>query len=914
MNTTSTKAPEQTTKEVTDIKDETNNDDDDDYDLDVNFDDDDYTFNLDMTNPVASSPARNVAASGLTTRAPSSKPITHTEPKPVPVQHVDEEEIPEDVDMDLSFGELDSELAEGLPSAEIKSSIATTMPTLSTTEADATDDGRNQPLSSSSQQARPVLDESIISNDISILRTPQKLGDALTASSPAAAAARASPAASSTSTTRAATVIASATPSSSRLPPITSSVPLGSASLSSTNIITPSKSSPRKSVSDSSSSLNSTSPNGSSSPKSSRRSSKGPESIFVTKTEPLSTSTQPSSPATMNASVESSESAFVTGNQNPSDGQRNKAPAPSETMEKTLFASSIVKQDRVPDAKSDAIVAHAETSDSVEYMDRAQGIRIPGFGGATADEVEEQEPDAVEEQKRATVSSSSSSADISTSTVDAADSSHTRISGSVVSAVEREKDTDPTTSDSSSSSSSSSSQDYMDRAQGIDLRSYITREPLSTPAGSSSPARLPASPAAPFSTPAVSSATSATSTSSTTVSLTKLDTDHSLVVIAPPAVLMLGDSPVPSAATATGADTDDVDTDSLSSNAKAVNALKRSPIFVEAVLIVKDVINNAIHMELAKLSGVQRSSSNASTSSSRQALAEEVPSFPRNPRLWQGAIGEEDMPNNGEGQSAMAGRDASHVVNGEAPSSSTSTSTTASAYWSHQLMGVAANVVSQSGLSLTLDVSVVLATLLDEAGALLSAARLGLVNMVDSLIDLGANVDGEALGPADSDLKATMRRSYRGRERCETRETPLYRAAFNGHAEVVSLLLNHNARYDTSDAFQWTALHNAAFRGHESVVRVLIKHDMAYQQTQPQPHPQAEAQPTGFIQRQNSGRRTALCLAAGQGHLDIVEEIVHACQGISKQELAIVMKTGTNAVYDWLDEYVKRSGRDKTNV
>ena len=55
-------------------------------------------------------------------------------------------------------------------------------------------------------------------------------------------------------------------------------------------------------------------------------------------------------------------------------------------------------------------------------------------------------------------------------------------------------------------------------------------------------------------------------------------------------------------------------------------------------------------------------------------------------------------------------------------------------------------------------------------------------------------------------------------------ETPLHRAALNGHTEVARVLLAREADVNLQDNHGYTPLHCAAERGHTEVARVLLKH------------------------------------------------------------------------------------------
>eukprot|EP01120_Amphizonella_sp_Union-15-10_P001696 TRINITY_DN11845_c0_g1_i1.p1 TRINITY_DN11845_c0_g1~~TRINITY_DN11845_c0_g1_i1.p1 ORF type:complete len:130 (+),score=20.51 TRINITY_DN11845_c0_g1_i1:189-578(+) len=56
---------------------------------------------------------------------------------------------------------------------------------------------------------------------------------------------------------------------------------------------------------------------------------------------------------------------------------------------------------------------------------------------------------------------------------------------------------------------------------------------------------------------------------------------------------------------------------------------------------------------------------------------------------------------------------------------------------------------------------------------------------------------------------------------CSAR-TPLHCATFEGHIEIVELLLIHGASMEITDALEETPLHKAATRGHYKVLEILL--------------------------------------------------------------------------------------------
>ncbi|CAG5134658.1 unnamed protein product [Candidula unifasciata] len=56
-----------------------------------------------------------------------------------------------------------------------------------------------------------------------------------------------------------------------------------------------------------------------------------------------------------------------------------------------------------------------------------------------------------------------------------------------------------------------------------------------------------------------------------------------------------------------------------------------------------------------------------------------------------------------------------------------------------------------------------------------------------------------------------------------SKATPLHRASYMGHSEIVSLLLQHNADPRSADCDGMTPLHKAAENDHAETVKILIK-------------------------------------------------------------------------------------------
>jgi len=82
---------------------------------------------------------------------------------------------------------------------------------------------------------------------------------------------------------------------------------------------------------------------------------------------------------------------------------------------------------------------------------------------------------------------------------------------------------------------------------------------------------------------------------------------------------------------------------------------------------------------------------------------------------------------------------------------------------------------------------------------------------------------------------------------------PLHVAAGFGHAEVVCLLLRHNANVNARCAsyFDWMPLHFAAWKGYANIVQLLLDH-------------------SAEINAQATINNTPLCVASYNGHLDVV--------------------------------------------
>ena len=94
--------------------------------------------------------------------------------------------------------------------------------------------------------------------------------------------------------------------------------------------------------------------------------------------------------------------------------------------------------------------------------------------------------------------------------------------------------------------------------------------------------------------------------------------------------------------------------------------------------------------------------------------------------------------------------------------------------------------------------------------------------------------------------------------------TPLHWAALNGHAAVVTKLLQANAAVDAANAFRWTPLHCAAGYGHAAVAELLL---------------QANASPTAVTK----DGRTPADLAKQGGHDELAKRLLECQQGAASK-------------------------------
>ena len=122
---------------------------------------------------------------------------------------------------------------------------------------------------------------------------------------------------------------------------------------------------------------------------------------------------------------------------------------------------------------------------------------------------------------------------------------------------------------------------------------------------------------------------------------------------------------------------------------------------------------------------------------------------------------------------------------------------------------------------------------------LVVAARYGVKDVVASLLNQGANIDGStadvdglqisALGVAcqsghEQVVKLLLDRGADPEKSLRRGVSALHRAASNNHANVVETLLKHKQKiHEMRNIFGKTALHDAAERGSAEIVRILLK-------------------------------------------------------------------------------------------
>ncbi|CAH1132121.1 unnamed protein product [Ceutorhynchus assimilis] len=133
----------------------------------------------------------------------------------------------------------------------------------------------------------------------------------------------------------------------------------------------------------------------------------------------------------------------------------------------------------------------------------------------------------------------------------------------------------------------------------------------------------------------------------------------------------------------------------------------------------------------------------------------------------------------------------------------------------------------------------------------------------------------------------------------ETRDlegrTPLHVSAWQGHTEMVSLLLTYaKAQVDACDLENRTALHSASWQGHSDIVKILLEHGALPDHTC------------------NQGA-TALGIAAQEGHeLCVVALLEHGADpnhsdACGRNALRVAAKSGHRGVVRLLEDYNARS-------
>jgi cytohesin len=88
--------------------------------------------------------------------------------------------------------------------------------------------------------------------------------------------------------------------------------------------------------------------------------------------------------------------------------------------------------------------------------------------------------------------------------------------------------------------------------------------------------------------------------------------------------------------------------------------------------------------------------------------------------------------------------------------------------------------------------------------------------------------------------------------------TPLHQAAWDGHKEIVELLITNSANVDALDRYRETPLHAAADEGHKEIAELLI----------------ANGADVDRKYNTNYNTKTPLHYAAGEGHKEIIELLI----------------------------------------
>ncbi|XP_048521478.1 ankyrin repeat domain-containing protein 50 isoform X2 [Dendroctonus ponderosae] len=194
----------------------------------------------------------------------------------------------------------------------------------------------------------------------------------------------------------------------------------------------------------------------------------------------------------------------------------------------------------------------------------------------------------------------------------------------------------------------------------------------------------------------------------------------------------------------------------------------------------------------------------------------------------------------------------------------------------------------------------------DGKTALRLAALEGHYDIVQILVSNGADIDSKDADGRSTlyvlalDNRLAMSKYFIQQEAdVETRDlegrTPLHVSAWQGHTEMVSLLLTYGkALVDACDLENRTALHSASWQGHSDIVKILLEHGALPDHTC------------------NQGA-TALGIAAQEGHeLCVVALLEHGADpnhsdACGRNALRVAAKSGHRGVVRLLEEYNARS-------
>jgi len=126
-------------------------------------------------------------------------------------------------------------------------------------------------------------------------------------------------------------------------------------------------------------------------------------------------------------------------------------------------------------------------------------------------------------------------------------------------------------------------------------------------------------------------------------------------------------------------------------------------------------------------------------------------------------------------------------------------------------------------------------TILNVNTPLTYATMKGSASVVAALLDMGVDVD--AVGPGEfAPLHIAADRMHSGlipmlleaganiHARSDDGYTPLHCAACSGDLEALQMLLDAESIINSQDKYeQWTPLHHAVYEGHEEIVKVLLE-------------------------------------------------------------------------------------------